>query len=317
MVNMFVRHFSQIKVSPPFFILAFLRFLSKFQICEANHKFQLLLRLIETSIIPEAKVLESKHIKTSVEILFVCTGKDLVVLPAAISAAMSATSSHDITKITVVVPPNIVNEVKNSCVHLGSALEVVSEESLIPHHIFNKLNACFYERAGWVYQQLLKIEYVSNSKADGVLVCDADTLLIQPRMWLNSDGQQILTPTWEWHPSYYEFLSKFGLTPLRPMYTFVPHHMLMQPVFMIAARELLQWGSIENAVDCLISNRKEQDPSPFSIDYELYAQYLFKFHPEKVILSKWSNLALVRNDQNLNTALSGKYNSVSFHDHLI
>jgi hypothetical protein len=225
--------------------------------------------------------------------------------------------AHEITRISVVVPATIVNEVEVVCSHKDFSIEVISEETLIPNYIFDKLKGAFSARAGWVYQQLLKIEYVSNSQSDGVLVCDADTLLIQPRMWLNSDKQQILTPTWEWHPSYYDFLSKFDLTDLKPLYTFVSHHMLMQPVFMIAARDLLQWRSIENAVDYLISSERNQDLSPFSIDYELYAQYLFKFHPEKITLSKWANLALTRNEKNLQGNFSGKYNSVSFHDHLI
>lgn len=317
MVNWFIRYFSQINVTPPLYMLSGFRFLSRLQFFEANHKFQLLFRLMETSRIPNAVVQETKNKTTDLEILFVCSGKDLVILPAAISAAISATTAHEISKISIVVPTSIIHEVESVCGHIDLSFEVISEETLISSHIFNKLKESFYARAGWVYQQLLKIEYVSNSNASGVLVCDADTLLIQPRLWLNSDGQQILTPTWEWHPPYYEFLSRFDLTQIKPIYTFVPHHMLMQPSFMVEARKLLQWRNIEETVDYLIANRKEKDLSPFSIDYELYAQYLYKFHQDKIILSKWANVALNRDEKNMTVELYAKYNSISFHDHLV
>ena len=60
---------------------------------------------------------------------------------------------------------------------------------------------------GWVLAQYLKIWTVATSESEGVLVLDADTLLLSPRIFLDRSGKQILTPSVEFHRTYYAFLA--------------------------------------------------------------------------------------------------------------
>ncbi len=277
----------------------------------------MLLRFVETSRVPNTSLLNTDNQKTDIEILFVCAAKDIQILPNAIKNAMVATAAHNLKKVAIVVPEIDLLHIREACRGISELVVVVSENLILPADQIFELKQHFGHRAGWVIQQLLKIEYVSKAEVPGVLVCDSDTLLIQPRVWMNSNEEQLLTPTWEWHPAYYEFLSKLNLSSLKPKYTFVPHHMLMQPKFIREVRQLLGWNTLSEIRDYLVTNSETNEMSPFSVDYELYAQFMFKFHRDKVLLSKWSNLEQLRFREEKNEGKYRKYNSISFHDHLI
>lgn len=45
------------------------------------------------------------------------------------------------------------------------------------------------DRWGWVKQQILKLVFVARSSSDGVLVLDANTIHLQPRVWLHGQGK--------------------------------------------------------------------------------------------------------------------------------
>ena len=151
----------------------------------------------------------------------------------------------------------------------------------------------FGVRGGWVLQQVLKLEYARNSPSAGVLIIDADTVLIKNRAWLNSDGIQALMPSWEYHRPYFNFLSTLtpfkSLAPFSPKFSFISHHMLMQPNMVREIYRACGWDGPKTLVHfiCQLSNTESQ--SPISIDYELYGQYLLLNHPEKVNLVKWAN----------------------------
>ena len=259
----------------------------------------------------------------SLEILFVSTHKDFQVLPLAIEFALNATSNFSVLSVTVITPDKYVSEVKN----LVRDYEVrVEGES----HYFNedsvrKLKNKFPGRFGWVLQQLLKLQYVLSSKASGVLIIDSDTILLEKRNWLGNDGTQLLTPTWEYHKPYYEFLNSVGICKINPEYTFVSHHMLMQPKIVDELFEYVGWKDIADLIDFISSMSIGEEQSPFSLDYELYAQYLYKNYPEDVVLGKWSNKAVARNsgidDINLEISKefvknSNRFASLSFHSYL-
>lgn len=57
-------------------------------------------------------------------------------------------------------------------------------------------------------QQLVKIAFVLQSETPEVLIIEADTMLLKPRNWPTSSGDQVLAPTVEWHQDYYDFLQK-------------------------------------------------------------------------------------------------------------
>jgi hypothetical protein len=101
--------------------------------------------------------------------------------------------------------------------------------------------------------------------------------------------------------------------------------MLFQPQIMKEVLTNIGWTTPDLLVQDLISSTKNDENSPFSIDYELYAQYLLSVHPEKVLIEKWSNLeasdkkfseSSVDYSRRVSASAVGKYASVSFHSYL-
>ena len=280
-------------------------------------------RFFKTNRIPFENDRSNSDEGLGLEILFVSTQKDFQLLPLAIEFALNATSNFSVLSITVITPDKYVSEVKN----LVRDCEVTVEgESLYFYEdTLRKLRNTFAGRFGWVLQQLLKLQFVLSSKASGVLIIDSDTILLEKRKWLGNDGSQLLTPTWEYHKPYYEFLDSIGICEINPEYTFVSHHMLMQPKIVNELFEYVGWKDIADLIEFISSMSIGDEQSPFSLDYELYAQYLYKNYPGNVVLGKWSNKAVARDsgtdDINLEISKeslknSNRFASLSFHSYL-
>lgn len=261
----------------------------------------------------------------TLELLYVATIKDFEVLALTIPTTLDSMSNFRISRISIIVPDEHLETLMSSIPKLPVEINLILESSLISAVEAQKLKEHFANRYGWVLQQVLKILFVSQSDSDGVLVVDADTALLCQRNWLDSGGKQVLTPTWEFHPPYYKFLEYHNLIEGVPGLTFVSHHMIFQPHVMNEIFVFLGWFTNLDIVKSLTSLSLEQENSPFSIDYELYAQYLYRFYPEKVSLEKWGNLESLRtlNHESVKDFIrcviansQGKYASVSFHSYL-
>jgi hypothetical protein len=255
-----------------------------------------------------------------IELLFVTASKDFPTLRIAVSAAIDACILHKTVEVSVVVPQQNLEECK---VLLPQHVRVIPETVYLSEGEIDLLKKRFGKRYGWVLQQVVKVRHVVNSKSQGVLVVDSDTLLLKARFWFDESGKQLLAPTWEYHPEYYRFLSSHGIGTIKPQYTFVPHHMLMQPMILREALLKANWLSENYLLSALLNDSDKNDNSPFCIEYELYAQYLISTYPHLVVLRKWSNLSVARDSLNPVGASAEKiannykdYYSVSLHDYL-
>jgi len=261
----------------------------------------------------------------NLELLYVATIKDFEVLAFTMPTTLDSMSNFSVSRISIIVPDEHFDTLMSSIPKLPVEINLILESSLISAVEAQKLKTHFNNRHGWVLQQVLKILFVSQSDSDGVLVVDADTTLLCQRNWLDLDGKQVLTPTWEFYPPYYKFLENHNLIEGVPSLTFVSHHMLFQPRVMNEIFIFLGWSTNQDIVKSLTSLSYEQEKSPFSIDYELYAQFLYRFYPEKVSLEKWGNLESLRKlrgesvEDFIRCVIAksqGKYASVSFHSYL-
>jgi hypothetical protein len=258
----------------------------------------------------------------SVGVLFVAAGKDLEVLQWSIPFAVrSLGTSTPAPKISVIVPSEDLNHCRKL---LGdhANIEIESEDSYVSKELVEALKLRFQSRFGWALQQFLKISFVLESSLDAILIVDADTVLLEERRWISDSGRQILTPSDEFNISYYEFLSTIGIGKVVPEYTFVSHHMLMQPKFLRLACEQISKSFPDEILELVLNHDFKNTSSPFSIDYEFYAQFLINHHPDKVELLKWSNLGIPRltnladqieKEVKKNT---GRFFSLSFHSYL-
>lgn len=257
------------------------------------------------------------------EILFVSTEKDFSILPNSISAAVRSTSHHSEVKVVVIVPDKEVSLAKEQITNLIDGIEIQAESNYITEEQLESIRQRFKSRAGWVIQQILKVEYVSRSTAPGVLVVDSDTILLSKREWLTEDLRQILCPSWEWHEPYYAFLVRLGFDRRNLKHSFIAHHMLMQPKYMREARAFVAWQETDVLIRYLIDNADSNQSSPFCVEFELYAQFMLANYPEKVAVVKWSNIGIPRNALDIQSQvdmiqaeLKDKFASVSLHSYL-
>jgi hypothetical protein len=271
-------------------------------------------RLIRTIALPNDPLADAPGPLPPIDVVVPCGPNDLSML-ADVTGRVQAGSTNRIANTIAIVPPKSMEEAKRV---VPSGVQVVDETDLLGHRLVENVGAAFPARRNWVLQQLVKVAFVLQSDARGVLVLDADTLLLKPRVWLDEKGTQALTPTFEWHSDYYEFLSKLsqGQWP-NPSYSFVPHHMLMQPMEFRRTLTSLQMGTIDDLVAALGRETDYANQSMFSIEYELYAQGLMANSPQSVALAKWCNTSSTRN-QSLasHPEAVGDYMSLSLHHYL-
>ena len=256
-----------------------------------------------------------------IEILFVVASKDFKILPESISRAVG-NSINSISKITIITRSvdvsmceKLINELK-----FKIPVTVLNEDDVIIESDRVKLKTKFKENYGWILQQLLTVDYILKSSSKGVLAIDADTIMMQNTLWLNSKGEQILLVSHEYHKPYYQFLRNINLIKYMPDYTFITHHMLFQP-------EKLKniWGkvgvyNITDVVHILVENDNLKPLSPVCLEFEPYAQGLMLNFPSQVVLSRFCNIRLSAKSHQLDLAASierledeGLYKSVSFH----
>lgn len=258
--------------------------------------------------------------KYKIDLIFVVTRKDFSVLKYSLPNAIDAIAPEFRGQVRLIVPTHDVYECETLFANHHGNIEVSDEENLITEFDRNKLKVKFGKRYTWVLQQILKVAAVLESNSRATLIVDADTILLRERNWINDSDQQILMPTEEFNYEYYSFLSKFGLCKNPPKYTFVSHHMVIQKSIMIEALEAIGVTSIHELVALLSNHVDIISQSPVCIDYELYAQFMYMFFSEKVVLENWSNIGISSGrltqtcDSPLKMAILRLfYNSVSFH----
>jgi hypothetical protein len=227
-----------------------------------------------------------------IDVLIVAAEKDFHKLQLVVSHAQDNLNVKSPNAIYIVVPHLEMGHKVLTILSKYDYIKIVCEDSIVEKATQDQIRSYYGSRYGWVLQQLLKIEFVKRSNARGVLVLDADTILLKPRNWLNSSGQQVLTPTWEYHLPYYEFLWDIGLTKRNIDFSFVPHHMLIQPKKLVQCLSYFGISNLTQLLNLILKKEFADQASPFSIDYEMYAQFMMSFHPSEIILEKWANLQI-------------------------
>jgi hypothetical protein len=229
-----------------------------------------------------------------IELLIVVAEKDFKNLPLVVASALDS-SLNQIERLVFVLPDKSLKSFNNLFeYHIwGVNFEVLLDSNLIDSNLLEDIRNLVGRRAGWFIQQLLKVECVKRSNSKGVLVLDADTLLIEKRAWLDKHGRQILMPTWEYHQPYYEFLSKvFGISE-KFVDSFVSHHMLMQPTLLQKILQKSELGNLASLWQKILAESDLRGSSPVCIEYELYSQGVILEAKDSVTFVKWGNINYV------------------------
>lgn len=268
----------------------------------------------------EARVLEDAAPPPSISALVVSTRKDFNLLRLSLKNLQNG-SRNPVIEITVIVP----NRDVGICLELIDELRleipviVLDEDKVLPLGLRMRIKKKFGDRYGWVLQQLLIVDFVLRSDALGILVLDSDTILSQQLLWLDQNSKQLLMPSWEFNSPYYEFLRNIAPKIPYAKSSFISHHMMMQPKILRAIFENLQ---IKNTDDLFLLVEKfagSENESAVCLEFEIYAQGLLAFFPQKCLITKWSNISLSFADESkmyekLELLLQRKiYRSISVH----
>ena len=261
------------------------------------------------------------RILPSVELLVLAKESDFEILNLVVEYAV-LNSVNPISNVRIVVPRDsmpTVNSLFKEDKVLFSLLPVIdSDDSFISESEISKIVQVIPGRLGWVKQQVIANRAIQESESDWVLLVDADTILLKPRMWINELGEQILLPSEEFHDPYYDFLKTLSNDYKDAKNSFVSHHMIYN---VKSLREIMaRLGGISEVLDKALSWSIGKGESPFDLKYEIYAQYIYASDVNRVRLEKWGNVSYDRrNFSNMDKLkseleiLRNHYCSVSYH----
>lgn len=235
------------------------------------------------------------------EVVYVSANKDFTVLGVSLRRILKLYTPKEVPLIRVIVPAVDYE----SCLTLigdtnyfprDRSIDVISEEKYFEKSTVSLIKNKIPERFGWVIQQFLKLEAVLESKENNVLIIDSDTILTQKREFVFKNKKQLLLPSDEFNIDYYRNLQMlFGLKT-SSKYSFVSHHLLFQKDVLAEILQNSKCQSIDDFAVKVLSESELTSSSPFSVDYELYSQFLLSNYPQRVQLSRWGNLSLRRSD---------------------
>jgi len=259
-----------------------------------------------------------------IEVLSVVAGKDLITLPYTLKSVLK-NSLNPIAQITIVCPKAEIDACASVLKRLdiSTPIRILDEDHVVPESTRSAIKAKFPHRYWWVLQQFLAIKFISESTKQGVLLINADTILIKKAHWLNASGKQILLPSLDFHLPYYKLLGKFFKFTKHPTHTFVTHHMLFQPLKFAAIFKKRGFKNVEEFSLTALELSDANESSPLCVEFEPYAQGMMADYLDFVSLRKFSNLGLPRTPENLKliddlieAKVTLPYNSISLHDYL-
>ena len=149
-----------------------------------------------------------------------------------------------------------------------------------------------HNRSGWLFQQLLKLSgevFVTHKK---YIIVDSDTLIVRPLSFLQNE-KSVFFESREWNQPYFVAIKTlFGFTAPHP-YSLTSHMMIFDTDRLremkaeIEVKHTISWDK------AYIASCDTSKPSGIS-DYETYAQWMIKRHPDEVYTTPFYNASLSR-----------------------
>jgi uncharacterized short protein YbdD (DUF466 family) len=147
-------------------------------------------------------------------------------------------------------------------------------------------------RNGWYLQQLIKL-YAGSCIPDilqNYLVIDADTFFLKPTTFLQ-DGVAYLNSGYEYHAEYFDHMRRVHPSFIRYMTcSGITHHMLFNTEYVEEMRGIVEEYHKKPFWEVFLEQVNTSNNSGAS-EYEMYSNFMYKVHPDKVILRslKWAN----------------------------
>jgi hypothetical protein len=310
---------------------------SRKSMCFAFYIFAL--KIFRRLVRPESQKLVDRHIMASnlpvnvlkvvgelpqIEVLITAAHKELNFINLVIQSTLKH-SLNPIKQVTIVVPRSSMADflsIVSTSSYQAVPIHIKDESEILGHQLSYDLSARFGNRSGWSKAEFIKLIYVSLSSEQGVLVVDADTLFLHPRVWINSELKQVITPVQEHHGVYFHLYKFLGLPMAFEDISFMSHYQLFQPGILNEAFRVVANSDINLLFRKISEFVPITENSPFCICYEMYAHYLLSEYRSLACQEKWANRAInrdkviaLKNFESIEKKYK-RYSSISCHGYL-
>ena len=202
----------------------------------------------------------------------------------------SLNDSGQADKIIIICPANQVDLFRNLIINYS--FEVIAEDLIISQWDIARVKSRlgkFENRAGWYYQQFLKLAYCSIAEQGRYVIWDADTVCLDAPIF-EIEGKFVFTPSRERHEPYYSTLKKLTGSDILSERSFISQYMVIDTTI---CREMLSEIATRSKagdwIDAIMSCLPLDCQSEFS-EYETYGNYMLNNYPDRVVIAndnKW------------------------------
>lgn len=240
--------------------------------------------------------------------------KDLPTLPWVIEQARK-NLLHRVDSIFIVSPSS--PKLRRLCGELRCTF--VDENELLPD-VLSRIDYVVdgVNRAGWMYQQFLKLSGDRICQHDNYLVVDADTLFVRPQTF-ERNGRFVFNFADEFHMPYRDVFERLLGFPAPCPVSLTSHHMLFNKSFLASLKQDIEMRNGASWHQSILSAVVKTESSGHS-EYETYAQYVLSKHPDRFCLEYFHNISRSRDILSvlpeILPTLSRHYKSLSLHSYI-
>ena len=172
-------------------------------------------------------------------------------------------------------------------------------------------------RPNWIYQMLLKI-FQNVTKNDNFLIIESDCLILNPINFFEGDKTNIFLCRDQNHDPYFKFNNLLGFGR-EYNHSFISEFMMYDKKII---SEILIKSNCKNVGEFLELIYNNVDENCYPADYELYGNFCYKYHQDKINLKnlsfdfygRESRIKPYWTDDEINTLVSNTNKDViSFH----
>lgn len=246
-----------------------------------------------------------------IDIVIPAIEKDLATLPYVIDAARKQVK-HPIGQILIVAPKR--RRILELCKR--KKCKFVDENTVLPitnNHIHYRSSK--WERSGWLFQQLLKMNGDTLATSNNFLVMDADTVLIRPHVFLVGKKPVFYCRSWSQHEYFRTYRKLLGRNRASRA-SFVAHYMLFNKSKLAKLKRTIEAKNGTSWYAAIIRKIDKTKQFAFS-EFETYGNFLHSLDPNGIIKRKALNKSFGMSIRKMTAKriqeLAGRYRSISFH----
>lgn len=155
----------------------------------------------------------------------------------------------------------------------------------------NELTGKLLSRAGWYYQQFLKLEFYKICTDEYYLVWDADTIPLRNIELFNEQGMPYLDVKTEYNPPYFDTI--YNLLGIKKAIepSFISEHMLFKKTYVEEMLTEINESSLNGTCyyDKIFSAIEYPSLSAFS-EFETYGTWICARHSNSYRIRNWSSI---------------------------